>query len=90
MDLVLNTFQLFNENIIWFTFMIIYAMGVWSKQSWTSSIRSMITLLVMLLFVQLSMSKMDPKDSLLIISLVTNFYFLKQAMAGTNGTTPTV
>ena len=65
-----------NENILWFILIYMFHMGKEMKADWVTSVRSIGTAVVMILFVKLALTKLDPKDSMLIISMVFNFYFL--------------
>jgi len=55
---------------------------------WVNSIRSIATLLIVLTFCKMAWyEKVDPKDFMLIVSLIMNFYFLsrKDNPGGTDG-----
>lgn len=80
-------FDFLSNNMFWIMFLIVYTTSIRMELPWTKSIRSVSTLLVLLLFIDLARTaQIDPKDSLLIISTVINFYFLvKQRGSGETG-----
>ena len=71
-----NFFVFMTENILWFVLVYMFHMGKQMNADWVKSVRSIVTALVVVLFIKLALTRLDPKDSMLIISLVFNFYFL--------------
>jgi len=77
MDILTPILAFLDKNILWMLFVFIFALGSRVKAEWVTSIRSIITALFGIMFVQLAlMGKIEPKDVMLIMSLVINFYFL--------------
>ena len=55
---------------------------------WLDSIRSIATLIIVLTFCKMAwVGKVDPKDFIVVVSIVVNFYFLarKENQGGGNG-----
>ena len=53
---------------------------------WLTSVRSLITLIIVGTFCKMAwVGKVDPKDFMLIVSLVMNFYFLSKKRDDTEG-----
>lgn len=70
-------FQFLNDNMLWFVVVYMFYMGVKIKAEWVQSIRSITAILLSVLFIKLALLfKIDPKDVMLVVSLVYNFYFL--------------
>ena len=85
-DVVLNLMQLLHETAAYIVFLVVFIVGARMKAEWTTSIRSLATLVLTFSFVRLAqLGKIDPKDVMLIISLVYNFYFLVKQRHNGNG-----
>ena len=81
-----NIFEFLDVNAVWVLFAWIFYIGSKKNFSWVTSIRSLLTMFIGFAFVDLATdSKIDPKDFMLIVSLVFNFYFLVKQR--TNGET---
>ena len=88
-DMVLNGLQIIHESIGYLLFIVVFIIGARQKAEWVTSIRSLATLLVIFTFCSLaSKGKIEPKDFMLIVSLIMNFYFL--AKQRTNGSSETI
>ena len=62
---------------------ILFIIGSKHKAEWVSSVRSMATMLIIFTFCVLAgHGKIEPKDFMLIVSLVMNFYFLAKQRPG--------
>jgi hypothetical protein len=81
-------FGFINQNILWFILVYMFHIGYKSKAEWVGSVRSIGTAMIVVLFVKLALTTLDPKDSMLIISLVFNFYYLVKQRSADN-VTPT-
>lgn len=75
-----------NDNFLWLVLIYIFYMGFKLKSEWVQSIRSIATAMLTVAFVKLALtSKLDPKDVMLIVSLVYNFYFLAKKRSSESG-----
>ena len=86
-DFFNNIVIFLSENILWFVLIYMFHMGYRAKAEWVQSVRSIAAAMLTVVFAKLALgSKIDPKDVMLIVSLVYNFYFLvKQRTAPGNG-----
>ena len=82
-----NIFQAISDNFIWIVFLVMFAIGSSKKDEWTTSVRSLATVLVIFTFCELArLCKIDPKDFMLVVSMIVNFYFiLKKRSEGDAG-----
>ena len=76
-EIFLALIQVINQNVLWILFALMYIISAKLKLDWVTSVRSVATVIITLVFAQLALgSKIDPKDVMLVTSLVFNFYFL--------------
>ena len=81
-------FETVRQSFLFVMFLVMYLVGAKQKAEWVTSIRSLSTYLVIFTFCAMSAKgAVDPKDFMLIVSLVMNFYFLAK-QRGTNGSSP--
>ena len=58
-------------------FIVVFVLGAKQKAEWTTSIRSIITMILVFQFCAMAgQGRIEAKDFMLIVSLVMNFYFL--------------
>ena len=63
--------------------LVIYVIGAWKKFEWVTNIKSFSTLLVIFTFCVMAIrGVVDPKDFMLIVSIIMNFYFLSDKKEG--------
>ena len=86
-DFLINVVQFFNVNAVWVLFAWMFFYGTRHKSEWTTSVRSLMTMIIGFALVDLATDgKISPKDFMLIVSLVFNYYFLvKQRAMPQNG-----
>jgi hypothetical protein len=73
----MHIFEFLDKNLLWFIFIYVFSVGSKLEVEWVKSVRSMLAIFIGIVFCNLALSKaLEPKDSLLIISLVVNFYYL--------------
>jgi hypothetical protein len=66
-----------NDIVMWLSLLLMFCIAAKHKFEWVTSIRSLVTLIVVLTFCDMAFNKLiDPKDFMLIVSLVLNFYFI--------------
>lgn len=71
------------SNIAWIVFLIVYVFAASKNFQWTKSIRSLTTFVIIMVFCDLSLDgKIEPKDVLLTVSMIMNFYFLVKQRNG--------
>lgn len=83
-----NLITILGQNMLWFVFLVMFIIESKKPLGWATSIRSMATMIVTIVFAQMALveKKIEAKDIMLIVSLVYNFYFLvKSRLEATGG-----
>lgn len=86
METALKFFNAIEDLIVYCFLFGMFVIGAKYKYEWVTSVRSLVTVILTLTFCDLAFDgKIDPKDFLLIVSIVFNFYFLAKQRAKPEG-----
>jgi len=86
-QLLNSLITILGQNMLWIVFLVMFIVESKKPLGWTTSIRSIATMVVTFVFAQMAVveKKIEAKDIMLIVSLVYNFYFLVKSRMDTVG-----
>lgn len=76
----------FEDLAIWILLFSMFVIGAAYKFEWVTSVRSLVCIMITLVLCDIVLDgKVEPKDFLLIVSLIYNFYYVVKNMMAKQG-----